>query len=423
MAKANNKGGVSACPAFAAIRLKAATERAYYAPIIFSMIPVESDKVPTLAVDKYWRMYYNPNLLNILPIEESIALFIHEVGHLIREHSDRQGNRDNYLWNLAGDFTINVDIKADNMSLPDGCMLPTMEQFKLKDGMTTEQYYDELWKKAKKIKIPTMGRGTGKGGCGSCAGNEPGEWEEKDGHGGKELTDKDGNPVPKVDKLTQELARRSTASKILEHSKSRGTVPDGLLRWAKDKLVSKVDWRKEIRTAITNSYNRYIAGMADYTRSRFSRRQSAYGDVMMYGFHAPVPNIAVIIDTSGSMSDTDLGQAIAEVGKVLKTFRSDVTVLSCDAAVGNVSKISAINQIKLTGGGGTDMPVGFEKASELKPKPDICICITDGYTPWPSHKYDFKTFAVLTRKEQYDSIPKWIKVLPAYVTEIEEEKE
>ena len=40
--------------------------------------------------------------------------------------------------------------------------------------------------------------------------------------------------------------------------------------------------------------------------------------------------------------------------------------------------------VELLGGGGTDMGAGLAKAAELRPRPDLIIVLTDGYTPWPS---------------------------------------
>jgi predicted metal-dependent peptidase len=41
------------------------------------------------------------------------------------------------------------------------------------------------------------------------------------------------------------------------------------------------------------------------------------------------------------------------------------------------------HEVKLLGGGGTDMGVGIAAALELKPKPDLVLVLTDGHTPWP----------------------------------------
>jgi len=85
------------------------------------------------------------------------------------------------------------------------------------------------------------------------------------------------------------------------------------------------------------------------------------------------------------MSDKQLGQAVAEVGQILKSLglRQGVTVLSVDAAVHAVRRVFRPEQVRLEGGGGTDMGVGIEAALRLKPRPQAVIVLTDGHTPWP----------------------------------------
>lgn len=402
-------------PAFATLRFKACQERPYFSAVLFSLIPIPSEDVPTLGVDEHWRMYYNEKLLETMPVEEAVGVLYHEIGHLLRDHHDRVGDREKQIWNMAGDLCINQDLREEGVKLPDWVLYP--EKYKLKKGLTTEEYYEELMKRAKLQEIKMMGAGSGN--CGNCSGGGKKPWESEGPAGG---ADKDDPLHQKVDKLSQELAKRAVAKDIVEHSASRGTVPDSLLRWAKEKIQPVVNWKKILRSKISNTIN-FVSGIVDYTRARPARRQSAYGRVLMYGFHSPVPKIGVIIDTSGSMGDEDLGKAVAEVGSILKTAKADITVLSCDAAVSNTQKIKSMSQIKLSGGGGTDMPEGFKACEELKPQPDIVICITDGYTPWPPNNvYKFKTIAVLTQKGSYDQVPSWIQKIGAFEGRVGEEK-
>jgi predicted metal-dependent peptidase len=58
-------------------------------------------------------------------------------------------------------------------------------------------------------------------------------------------------------------------------------------------------------------------------------------------------------------------------------------VLACDTAVGAAQRVSSARQVTLTGGGGTDMGAGIAAAAGLRPRPAVCVVLTDGYTPWP----------------------------------------
>jgi predicted metal-dependent peptidase len=58
-------------------------------------------------------------------------------------------------------------------------------------------------------------------------------------------------------------------------------------------------------------------------------------------------------------------------------------VLACDATVGATMRVRRVTDVRLVGGGGTDMRVGIAAAESAHPRPDIVVVLTDGYTPWP----------------------------------------
>jgi predicted metal-dependent peptidase len=99
-----------------------------------------------------------------------------------------------------------------------------------------------------------------------------------------------------------------------------------------------------------------------------------------------VPEVAVIVDTSGSMSEGQLARILAEIDGVLKGVglaRGQVRVLSVDAAVKSVRRVSTAAAVDLVGGGGTDMGAGLDAVARLRPRPSVVVVLTDGLTPWP----------------------------------------
>jgi predicted metal-dependent peptidase len=128
-----------------------------------------------------------------------------------------------------------------------------------------------------------------------------------------------------------------------------------------------------------------VAGAIDYSYARPSRRQSALGNVIMPSLREPVVRVAIVVDTSGSMSVPDLGVAMREIEKIIKGFGKNdaVPVFSVDAAVRARQRVRNVAEVRLVGGGGTDMREGIEEALMQRPRPDVAIVLTDGYTPWP----------------------------------------
>jgi VWA-like domain (DUF2201) len=87
----------------------------------------------------------------------------------------------------------------------------------------------------------------------------------------------------------------------------------------------------------------------------------------------PVPDVAIVCNTSGSMTPDQLGRALAEVEGLLGRVGlgdNQVRVLSCDAEDHTVRRVSRASQIELVGGGGTDMAEGITQAVALRPRLD-----------------------------------------------------
>ena len=136
---------------------------------------------------------------------------------------------------------------------------------------------------------------------------------------------------------------------------------------------------KQLRRAVADR-----AGAADYSYRRPSRRAAVTGDVVLPALRRPVPEVAVVCDTSGSMTDELLAMVLAEVEGPLRSLGASrqLRVLACDAAAGPAQRVSSARQVELAGGG-TNMGAGIAAAALLRPRPAITVVLTDGYTPWP----------------------------------------
>jgi predicted metal-dependent peptidase len=181
------------------------------------------------------------------------------------------------------------------------------------------------------------------------------------------------------------LIRDLAAKEIVEANKNRGSVPGDLARWANARLKPAVDWRKELRSVVSRHLGMQ-AGKTDYSYGRLPRRRIP-GVITPGMVQSRPPSVAVVIDTSGSMGTTEIDQAVADLAGLLRAVTGSAVplrVLACDAAVGEVQHLTSVKNLKLTGGGGTDMGVGIHAAATLRPTPDVIVTLTDGYTGWPT---------------------------------------
>ena len=408
---------------FQAARLRASYQRAYFAPALFTLIPVKTDLISSMAVDCFWRLYYNESWVATHTVEENAAVLIHEVGHLLRDHEGRRkaaAMRDERLWNTAADCEINDDLAAEGLPLPGDPPQPA--NYGLETGASAEVYYHQLFKPsrpgAEDRTAPTVSPEPQDCDCGSGAHGERRPWELPDD---AEST----GGAPGVDAVKAQLIRREVAQRIMDMSAFPDDVPLGWRRWAHSVLTPKVDYMAIIRQTVRIALRDCTLGRYDRTFRRPHRRQACYGEFIMPTFFQPRPRPGFLIDTSGSMQNAQLARAVAELGGLTRQlgYATEVVVACCDAAVHDVRKVFSGTQVRLYGGGGTDVGAGLQWFIDRKSALiDLLIVVTDCQTPWPP---EVPPFPVITIRVGEGEPPPWgnrgsnkvitIEEPPAYV--------
>lgn len=391
-----------------AARLKATMDYPYFSTPILTMYPVESllcvDPAgnPTMAVDKWWRWYYHPAIVDAWSRDELVGVLIHEVNHLIRGHEERCRTlgAENMPWNLAGDLEINDDLKEAGVKLPEGGAYPA--ELGMPENKMAEQYYEIVQKAIKKMKKQKLTAGQ----CGSGAGGQKHDCE-LDG-GGKGNDPKQDKEIPKVSNAEGNMIRRDTANKV----KQAGNVPGNLRLWAEELLKPpEIPWQKELQGAVRRCIT-WAMGAKEYTFRKSNRR---YPNLIMPTMQAPEVTVAVYVDVSGSMLGPWLDAAMVEVAGIVKTCSGrGVKVASVDTVVGPVRKAFKTSDVELVGGGGTDMGAAIYHAEDqMRPTPDVVVVLTDGYTPWPKRepKARFKVIVCLIGDCDEKTVPKWARTI------------
>ena len=386
--------------ALQAARVRAAHQRSYFAPALFNLVPVESDLIGSMAVDSQWRLYYNRTWLERHTVEENASLLIHEVSHLLRDHERRRtaaGMTDHRRWNTAGDCEINDDLHAEGLPLPGDPPLP--EKYGMPRGNNAERYYIQLASRSGSTGTAGADEQQSSEDCGSGAHGERRFWElPSDGA-------EDG--IPGVDRIKAELVRHRVARLIDDTSPYDGDVPDTWRRWARATLAPKVDYMATIRHVVRRGLRHSTLGRSDRTYARPHRRQACYGELIMPSFYQPRPTPGFLIDTSGSMEDTQMARAVTELASLTRQlgYGADVTVLCCDAAVHSVKRAFTGAHVDLVGGGGTDLRVGLRAFAERKAAPiDLLVIVSDCRTPWPTQA---PLFPVITIRVGDGAPPPW----------------
>ena len=355
----------------------AARKLPYFASILLKVPFYETNQVPTMLMTRKGVMGYNPEFVSRVRPEVLAGACLHEVLHFLLRDWDRQGTRHKGLWNVCMDLEINQIVVRAGFPVDEEGIMP--HHFDLPDGLLAEEYYEKLRQQMDKIEHE---------GCGHA---------DDDGDGDIPTSLPPDVLAGVIDQFADAVV------------KTPGVFPAGIQRWALEHLGGHIPLREQIYHSVQGAL-----GFGEYTETTYrkpSRRLAAYG--IFPGPVSRTPTVAVVGDTSGSMSEKDLAEIEAAV-RMLSDC--DVYFIPADAKVHGVYYITDPAQIRdlLIGGGGTRMDIAISEAGELVRKQfgatiDCLVCVTDCYTNWPAEPPEYPV--VVVRTSQNGWTPEWAVVV------------
>lgn len=387
------------------IRGRAASKVPWITHVLFLLDPVMDDELGTFAVDDKARVYLSrQGFTGSLNEEEQAFALVHECMHVFRHHAERTGAfTDFQARNLACDAEINDDLKKTSLQAPAGLIYPSTIGQKV--DRTAEEYYQAIRQKSEKLTKSLskkmqdqMGGGAGNNDDASsenitnpaCAGINAGDSQEADAvTSGRENAD-------------IESAVMSASQEVLDAaSNNRGSVPASIVRAARANLgEAKVSWVDVFSTTVANHASEISSGRASYSYRKVNRR--AENDDILPGLIDYKVKIGVVLDTSGSMSESLIKQCINELASIQEQPNVVMKYAPADAKVYEIHDFSA--DVDITGGGGTDMGLAIDgfitAASEMNFHPDLMVVLTDGYTGWDRESEIPVTAAIINNDEK-----------------------
>lgn len=357
---------------------------AYLATALFALRTVPSPSVRTIRADPSWRLYLNPDWVVGVDVPELGRELAHVIWHLLMDHAGRARSvgvdgTTSGPWHLACDLTVADTLEPDTVA-PRSVIQAARTARATTPALGNERSAEDYFAILSRLQV------------GGHAGHGPEELDDDEDCGSA----CDGIPrtsdlppdaeVGQLERVEAEAIREQIAIDYLQAQKGRGNSPRYAQRWAEQITTPTIPWEPLLARAVRRGVG-WTSGRHTPTWTRPSRRQSIQPDVLRPGWRRPVPSIAMVVDTSASIDDGLLGRAMGEVDGALSGLGipgASVTVLACDAAVGAVSRVRKATEASLVGGGGTDLRVGIAAAAALRPRPDLIVVFTDGYTPWPT---------------------------------------
>ena len=326
----------------------------------------EADWCPTAATDGR-NFYYNPEFIDSLTPKQTEFLIGHEVLHIVFDHFLRQDMREKQPWNISTDYAVNqvlVDEAIGEMPQDDNKGLLDRKY----KGWNAEKIYEDVMKDKEKQKQQTIDMHI--------------DFE----NGKATVRDQDGNKVkvelPKLSKEEVKKIKDEVRHSVLQSAQvaGKGKTPNAIRGLIEELTEPVIDWRELLRQQIQSVIKN------DYSFSRINRKTQHSGIVLPGLMNDETIDIAVAIDTSGSIEEKKLNEFMSEIKGIMEEYQDYKMKIWCfDTEVHNPETFNSddgndITDYKPAGFGGTDFMANWKWMKEEDYQPKKLIVFTDGET-------------------------------------------
>lgn len=413
--------------------------------------------------------YYNEAYIKSLSLEQTQFILAHEALHCALSHFARRAHRVKHRWDLACDFAINPMLMKDGLiPPPESLYLKVYEGMTaeeiyplLKDNDNNEtqdqHVYDdsdegsadspegndddpikEIPKdktraeqdKSKQDEEPPKDPFNNKPddkGEGDQKSSEQSGSQKKKQQGDTGSAAKDSDKAPPIQneqanqhdlETKQESDRGASQPKPLNHDEREnlsvqwkqrmagaaqsamqaGKLGDDMARMLDFLLQPELPWR--------NLLAQYMTSIArdDYS---YTRPNSRRGEPAIFpSLRSAQINIIVALDTSGSISDSEIAEFVAEIDAIKSIMRAQITLHTCDSSLNSDGPwlYEAWDEFKvpekIVGGGGTNFKPVFEWAEQRDMQPSLLVYFTDAEGAFPEQEPSFPVLWLIKGKKK-----------------------
>jgi predicted metal-dependent peptidase len=355
-------------------RTKLIVKHPFFGTICLRLRPfaaTEADGVDTAGVAPDYTVVINEDFWFKTHDEDKpalLGLLAHESTHVGLNHFSMTRRFSLRIANLAGDYAMNPSIKACGLRLPEG----SLDEYRYHD-MSAEQIAVILEREEKENDERSRSRG-----------RDPGQKPDKGGCRGMRpdlASTEKGKAAARGDRAAQqdlEMDAKETIAEAAETARQQGKLPGAIESMVEKVIHPEVSFREKVLRFLGMHGPRIQRNAL-----RPSRRSIACG-VHIPSVKSAAPELALLLDTSGSMTGDDFAQALGVVTKVVDEFRMQVLVIQNDAAVQAVHEgLIDVSEIKgRRGHGGSDFRPAFKLLKE-RGFNGVVIAVTDGYISVP----------------------------------------
>ena len=350
-----------------------------YAGVLARMRPVLDPSTPIMAVSHHDGRFYL--LINADYFEKNprylLGVLLHEVHHVVLGHLTHPKFRDPAhpdLLEIALEISANEYIEE---ALPGGIHLRDYEALGLRPHQSTMQRYDRLVELQREQRL-----------------KHPSSLSFVDEH-------RRGDHAPPaavaslIEGALDDIHENAETTTLRIAGKSPGRLLEQLSSLA-GPPARPVDWRTALRMFTAQQR----APRHTYARPnrRFPSRVGEVPGRLYTSRQIQYPELLVVIDTSGSMSQRDLDEVSRQLTSLATSARFQI--VECDATIHRVYPFAG-QLPDVIGRGGTDLQPPFELDFLRQQRAQGVVYFTDGVGPFPDEPPPVPVLWVLTGDEPF----------------------
>ncbi len=338
----------------------------YYGFFLIMLNKVWRKDLPTAGVSKNginFQLAINEDFWTSLSEMHQMGLLKHELLHIAFGHlTSFKSFKNKRLANVAMDMEINQYIDED--WLPEGGIdINDYEDLNLERKAGCRYYYDKLNQfQDEKDKN------------GSCGNEDMDKLLDQvaNGEGPDHSTWEEFEDLSEAEKkLIEKQLQKVLADAKEQTIKKRGNVPgeiEGVII-IEEIVAPKFDWRGYIRRFTGVSTKVFTKKIRRKENRRFSDNPGLKIKMKQH--------MLLAIDTSGSVSDSELQEFMGEIHHIYKVG-VDVTVVQCDTSIRSIEPYKGKHEINVAGRGGTEFDPVLDYYNANQKKYTSLVYFTDG---------------------------------------------
>lgn len=405
----------------AAARTRLILDKPFLGALVLRLELRDSDPswCPTTGTDAR-HFYYNSEYIASLKGPELQFVLAHEALHCALSHFARRQHRVKHRWDLACDYAINPILLDEGLVPPPG--IQVLEEYRgmsaeeiyplIKDNDMSETMDQHLYDKPDTPREGGQEQRTDEMDQRESGSNPKTDTQqapkteqprnrEREAETSRsdsvqpEQQQRDYNPehegplqVPpppltpqEIEALEEKWQQRMAGA--AQQAKQAGKLSEGLARFVETQLSPTLPWRQLLATHLS------ATARDDYS---YARPNSRRGDPSIFPvLRSSQVNLLVAVDVSGSISDQELNEYLAEVNAIKGQLRARISLIAADdrIAPGYPQTFEAWEDIRIDtqvkGGGGTDFRPVFDWAERLDIPVDVLVYFTDAQGQFPKH--------------------------------------